>query len=380
MNVHAFPSALFEPIAFAKGISLRNRIAMAPMTTWSANPDGTISDQEIAYYRRRATGVGLVLTGCTHVQDNGIGFTDEFAGHDDRFVPSLRRLAEAARSGGGVAILQIFHAGNKANPALIPDGDVVSASALNAQAGPFNSGDVVSRAMSHEEIVAAIRAFGQTTRRAIEAGFDGVELHGAHGFLLQNFLSPRFNQRSDEWGATDEGRLQFPLAVLREVRRVIDAHASRPFLVGYRLSPEESMEGGLRLEHTRALIDRLIDNGLDYLHASLVDVLHARPVDAVDERLTATLIVEHVAGRVPVIAAGQIRTPGQADAALALGLSLVAIGKGLVMNPQWVEQAMQQAPIATALSSADVQHLDIPDKLWLTIQATQGWFPVQPHS
>ncbi|MGE8065100.1 NADH-dependent flavin oxidoreductase [Pseudomonas sp. NPDC089569] len=380
MSVKPSTSSLFDPIVFTNGITLRNRVAMAPMTTWSANPDGTISDQEIAYYRRRATGVGLVLTGCTHVMDNGIGFTDEFAGHEDRFVPSLRRLAEAAKSGGAVAILQIFHAGNKANPGLTPNGDVVSASALNAFTGPFNSGDVVPRALSSDEVVSVVRAFGQTTRRAIEAGFDGIELHGAHGFLLQNFLSPKFNQRNDEWGGSLEGRLSFPLAVLREVKRVIDAHAVRPFLVGYRLSPEESGEDGLRLDDTCTLIDRLIDNGIDYIHASLVDVLRATPLDAASGRLTASLIVEHVAQRVPVIAAGQIRTPDQADEALALGLTLVAIGKGLVMNPQWVEQAMQQAPLTTELSSSDVDDLDIPDNLWMTIQATTGWFPLRRHA
>jgi 2,4-dienoyl-CoA reductase-like NADH-dependent reductase (Old Yellow Enzyme family) len=128
---------LFEPFAFAKGIALRNRIVMAPMTTWAGNSDGTVSDEEVAYYRRRVNGVGLVITGCTHVLPNGMGFTDEFASYDDSFVPSLRCLAEAAKSGGAPALLQLFHAGNKAVPALVPDGEVVSASAVPTEAGPF---------------------------------------------------------------------------------------------------------------------------------------------------------------------------------------------------------------------------------------------------
>jgi 2,4-dienoyl-CoA reductase-like NADH-dependent reductase (Old Yellow Enzyme family) len=133
-----------------------------------------------------------VITGCTHVLPNGIGFTDEFASYDDGFVPSLRRLAAAAKSGGAPAVLQIFHAGNKAVPELVPGGEVVSASAVTTEAGPF-SPPVTPRALTHDEILDAVRAFGETTRRAIEAGFDGIELHGAHGFLIQNFLSPRFN-------------------------------------------------------------------------------------------------------------------------------------------------------------------------------------------
>lgn len=236
--------SIFNEFTFAKGITLRNRIVMAPMTTWSANPDGTISQQELDYYQARAKGVGLVVTGCTHVMRNGIGFTDEFAAYDDSFIPSLTHLAKAAKSGGAKAILQIFHAGNKANPALIPNGDIASASAMKASAGPFNSGVVASRELSHDEILDVINAFGETTRRAIEAGFDGVELHGAHGFLIQNFFSPAYNKRSDIWGGSPESRMRFPIAVVRELRRVIDTYADRPFLLGYRLSPEESEPEG----------------------------------------------------------------------------------------------------------------------------------------
>jgi 2,4-dienoyl-CoA reductase-like NADH-dependent reductase (Old Yellow Enzyme family) len=226
---------LFERFSLAQGITLRNRVVMAPMTTWSANDDRTISDQEDAYYRRRVKGVGLVITGCSHVSPSGIGFTDEFASYDDRFVPSLRRLADAAKSGGARAVLQIFHAGNRAVPELIPGGDVVSASALTGEPSPFAPCEIPARALTHAEILAIVADFGQATRRAIEAGFDGVELHGAHSFLIQNFLSPRYNQRTDVWGGSAENRMRFPLAVVHEVKRVIAAHASAPLRPG--LSP-----------------------------------------------------------------------------------------------------------------------------------------------
>ncbi|EAA5478851.1 NADH:flavin oxidoreductase, partial [Salmonella enterica subsp. enterica] len=105
---------LTQAFTFKNGLRMRNRVVMAPMTTWSANDDETISDEEVNYYRARATGVGLVITGCAHVQINGVGFTNEFAAYDDRFIPSLSKLADAAKSGGALAILQLFHAGNKA--------------------------------------------------------------------------------------------------------------------------------------------------------------------------------------------------------------------------------------------------------------------------
>lgn len=375
--------SLFQPFTFSNGLTLRNRVVMAPMTTWSANPDATISEQELAYYRARAQGVGLVLTGCTHVQPSGIGFTDEFAAYDDRFIPSLRKLAQAAKSGGASAVLQIFHAGNKAVPSLIPDGELVSASSLAAPKGPFNDGKLASRALSHEEILAVIRDFGAATRRAIEAGFDGVELHGAHGFLIQNFLSPLFNQRTDTWGGSLENRMRFPLEVVREVRRVIDAHATRPFLLGYRISPEEPGEGALRIGEALALVDRLAQEGrIDYLHASLYDLLVGKPQGGGDQT-TAQQFIDRVASRVPLLAAGQVRTPDEARRAMALGLPLVAVGKGLVMNPQWVEltQAGRDGEIDTALDlSGEAGDLQVPDKLWAAILATPGWFPVREEA
>lgn len=370
-------SPLFQPFAFKNGLALRNRIVMAPMTTWSAMPDGGISDEELLHYRTRARDVGLVITGCTHVTANGVGFTDEFAAYDDRFIPSLRRLAQAAKTGGAPAILQIFHAGNKAVDDAVPFGEVVSASAVKALSGPFNRGDVTPRAMSQDEVAEMVQAFGEATRRAIEAGFDGVELHGAHGFLLQNFFSPRYNQRDDAWGGSLAKRMHFPLAVVREVRRVIAAHANQPFLLGYRISPEERDEGGYRLPEMLVLVDALIAEGIDYLHASLHDVLAARPLGD-DSHLIAQQLVSHVRDRVPLMAAGALRTPRQAGDALELGLSMVAVGKGLVMNQDWVALAKSgnDAAIRQTLDADRRDELAIPGGLWSAVQASPGWIPV----
>ncbi|WP_085704721.1 NADH-dependent flavin oxidoreductase [Pseudomonas sp. B8(2017)] len=371
-------TTLFQPFVLHSGLTLRNRVVMAPMTTWSANPDGTLSDAEVDYYHRRAQGVGMVITGCTHVTENGIGFTDEFAAYDDRFIPSLQRLAEAAKSGGAAAVLQIFHAGNKAVVEAVPGGELVSASAVNALAGPFNRGDVTPRALSRDEIFEMVHAFGEATRRAIEAGFDGIELHGAHGFLLQNFFSPRYNLRDDEWGGSPENRMRFALAVVREAKRVIAAHAKGPFVLGYRISPEEREDGGYRVPDICALVDGLIAEGIDYLHVSLNDVLGARPLGA-DSRLTVEQVIAHVDKRVPILAAGMLRTPKQAQAALDLGLSLAGVGKGLVMNADWVGLAQSGcgAQICQELDLEKRAVLSIPAGLLRAVEAAPGWIPVR---
>ena len=372
--------SLFSPFMLTEKIKLRNRIVMAPMTTWSANPDGTISEQELEFYKRRSQNVGLVITGCTYVTPSGIGFTHEFAAYDDRFINSLEKLAAAAKSGGAPAILQIFHAGNKAIPELVPNNDVISASASNVKSGDFMKRVVQSREMTENEIQETIRAFGDVTKRAIKAGFDGIELHGAHGFLLQNFFSPLFNQRNDRWGGDLEGRMRFPLAVLQEVKNVVYEYATKPFAIGYRISPEESVTGGLRLEDTYKLLDRLISSGISYIHTSLVSINDSYPVESPNGPRTIELILNHIAGRVPVIAAGKIRTPSQAQEAISTGLPLVAIGKGLVINPEWVTLAEsgRSHEIQTTLNPQLVPELTIPDKLWDQIQASKGtgWFPL----
>ncbi|MFD1774002.1 NADH-dependent flavin oxidoreductase [Paenibacillus rhizophilus] len=369
---------LLESLTLNNGITLRNRVVMSPMTTWSSNDDYTISDEEVKYYEKRVNGVGLIITGCTHVQPNGIGFTHEFAGYDDTFIPSLRKLADAAKSGGAAAVLQIFHAGNKALAALTPNGDVVSSSALETEATAF-APSVTPRALSHDEILEVIHAFGETTRRAIEAGFDGVEIHGAHGFLMQNFFSPFFNRREDQWGGSLENRLRFPLAVIQEMKTVIQKHATKPFIFGYRVSPDEPMEGGLRMKDTYTLIDRLIEEGVDYVHASLVDALSSKPVDSQDEKTYLELIVEHVGGRLPVMAAGSLVTPDQVVTALDKGITLAAIGHALIINPDWVGKVQEgkEAELETAIKISKVSELELPEKLWNGIQASGPWFKIE---
>lgn len=364
-------SKLFDSFTFKSGVTIKNRVVMAPMTTWASNEDLTVSDEEISYYQQRVNGVGLVITGCTHVTPNGQGFTHEFAGYSDEFIPSLRQLANAAKSGGAPTILQIFHAGNKALPGL----DVVSSSESLPEVTALGS-TVAARELSHEEILEMIQAFGDTTRRAIEAGYDGVEIHGAHGFLIQNFWSPSTNQRTDQWGGTLEKRLRFPLAIIEEIKSVIAKHATKSFMLGYRLSPEESSKSdGLRMQDTYELIDFLVEQDLDYIHASL-DHLSSKPVDAQDDKTRLELILEKANGRVPVMAAGSVITADQAIANVESGLPLIALGHTLIMNPDWVEkvESERESEITSELDPSQVQ---LPEKLWNIIHGMPGWFNVR---
>lgn len=365
---------LFEPFIFDCGVELKNRIVMAPMTNYSSNEDGTVSDAELHYYARRCEEIGMIVTACIYVTPNGKGFPGEFAGDRDEMIPGLSRLAAVIKEKGAKAVLQIYHGGKLCPPELVPNGDVVSASSVASE----NNKGVVPRALTDEEIKSIITGYGETTRRAIEAGFDGVEMHGANGYLMQQFFSPHSNRRDDEWGGTLEGRLKFPLAVVDEVKRVVAEHAKEPFLVGYRFSPEEPEPDGITMEETFRLVDELTDKKLDYLHVSLMDFWSKphRGADASKSRIE--WIQERVGRRIPIIGVGSIHTPDDAVKALETDVPLLALGRQLIVEPDWMNKIAsgREADIKQTMSKNDQERLVIPDPLWDRIVNIPGWFPI----
>ncbi|MFB7642444.1 NADH-dependent flavin oxidoreductase [Peribacillus butanolivorans] len=364
---------LFESFNLEKEVHLKNRLVMAPMTNFSSNTDGTVTDAEINYYERRSSGVGMVITACTYVTANGKGFHGEFGGDRDDLIPSLRRLASAIKAKGAKAILQIFHGGREVPPELVPNGDVVSASNIPSQ----GDGKPVPRPLSELEIKSIITDFGETTRRAIEAGFDGVEIHGANGYLLQQFFSPHSNRREDMWGGSLEKRLTFPIAVVDEVKRAVAKHANEPFIVGYRFSPEEPETPGITMDDTLVLIDALVKKDLDYLHVSLMDFWSTARRGADANRPRIEIIKDRVGDRVPVIGVGSIYTADDAIKALETGVPLIALARELIIDPDWVQKVEQgrETEIVTKINKNNQQQLDIPDPLWQVIINSPGWFP-----
>lgn len=363
---------LFKSFSFKNGVELKNRIVMAPMTNFSSNPDGTVTDEEIHYYERRSEGVGMVITACTNVTANGKGFPGEFAGHTDEMIPSLRRLAEAIKAKGSKAILQIFHGGREVPPELVPNGDVVSASDI-----PSAEGKPVPRPLTSSEVESIIRDFGEAARRAIEAGYDGVEIHGANGYLIQQFFSPHANRREDEWGGSLVKRMAFPLAVVDSVKKAVAEHADDSFIVGYRFSPEEPETPGITMADTLALVDALSEKDLDYLHVSLMD-FWSEPRRGVDDtRPRIEIIQERVGDRVPVIGVGSIYTAEDALKAVQTGVPLIALGRELIIDPDWVQKIEQgkETEIVTRIDKANQKELVVPDPLWNAIINSPGWFP-----
>ncbi|THE10359.1 NADH-dependent flavin oxidoreductase [Bacillus timonensis] len=371
---------MLTPFNLPNGVELKNRLVMAPMTNFSSNPDGTVSDAEVSYYARRASGVSMVITACTYVTPNGKGFHGEFAGDKDEMIPSLTRLAKAIKEKGAKAILQIFHGGRMCPPELVPNGEIVSASDVPAERGGKSTEDpdVKPRALTEHEVEEIIKAFGETTRRAIEAGYDGVEIHGANGYLIQQFFSPHSNRREDRFGGSLEKRMTFPLAIVEEVQRVVKEHATPEFIVGYRFSPEEPETPGITMGDTLKLVDTLAEKGLDYLHVSLADFFSTarRGVEDTNKTRIAYLL-ETINNRVPLIGVGSIYTAEDARKAFKTGVPLLAIGRGLIIEPDWVQKVAEdkENEIVTKIDKTKQKELVIPDPLWNAIIHTPGWFP-----
>ena len=366
---------ILSPFTFpVSGIEVANRIVMAPMTTFSGNDDGTTTDAEVAYYKERNQAAGLLITACAYVIRPGKGFHGQIGADTDELIPSLRRIAEALKANGNKAVLQIYHGGRMSPPEELPDGQSVSASAVAAE----REGAQVPREMTESEIEETIAAYGEATRRAITAGFDGVEIHGANTYLIQQFFSPHSNRRTDKWGGDLIKRMTFPLAVVDSVKRAA-ALAGRPFLVGYRISPEEMENPGITMEDTLYLAEALSHKKLDYLHVSVMDFWAGSMRDKQDTAARAQLIAAKVGHILPVIGVGGFHTPEDAEKVLTMGIPLVAMGRELLMDPHWLTKVKENAvdKIETELDVNAQDLLKIPAPLWQGLVLRTGWMPLK---
>ena len=365
---------LFTSYKLPNGVELKNRIVMAPMTHWSSNVDGTVTDAEIDYYARRSKGVSVVITACTHVTENGQGFHGQFASYSDEFIPGLKRVATAIKDQGAKAVLQIYHGGKMSPPELVPNGEIVSASDIPANI--FGETGKTPRPLTESEAEEIIEAYGEATRRAIEAGYDGVEIHGANGYLIQQFFSPHSNRRNDRFGGSLEKRMAFPLAVVDKVKSVVEKYGDSSFIVGHRFSPEEPEEKGITMADTLALVDALADKGLAYLHVSLGEFF-STPHRGVEDlsKTRIDYLLEKINGRVPLIGVGSIYSAEDARKAFETGVPLIALGRELLIDPDWVQKVEQgkEDEIITLLDKDKQEELVLPAQLWKMITNRPGW-------
>jgi 2,4-dienoyl-CoA reductase-like NADH-dependent reductase (Old Yellow Enzyme family) len=355
---------------------LTDRLGVTPMTTFAGHPTGVLTDEEIAHYRRR-NGVGqLSITGAVAVSPNGRLGTDQFVVYDEEpdgpVLAGLTDLATALRSRGNKAVLQLQHAGREAHAAPQPYGP-------SDKSFPWL--DRPATGLTEEEIHRIIADFGRAARQALRAGFDGVEIHGANHYLIQQFFSAYSNERGDAWGGSLENRMRFALAVVREVREAVAASGRTGFVVGYRVSPEE-VHGdtvGYTVDESLELIEALVAAGVDYVHTSVPDGFRGRSRADDHPHPINQRVRDRIAGRVAFVVSGEVWTPDDAVDALSYG-DVVTLGRAILIEPDWSRKvrAGRDDDIRTTTRTVQDDDLEVPGGMWSKFMEPGSFLPPLP--
>ena len=334
-------------------VEIANRIVMPPMTTRTADEDGYVTDDTVAYYLARARGgVGLITVEMASPEKVGRHRRREVGIYDDRFLPGLTRLVAEIHRAGAKASIQLGHGGGHTRIDICGE-TPIAPSAIPHPVYETTFETIVPEEMSKARIDATIAAHAAAAARARNAGFDCVEIHAAHGYLISQFHAPFENRRSDAYGGSLENRARFGLEVLRAVKAAVPGMP-----VVYRLSVEDFFAGGLTFGEGRRIALWAAQAGADALH---VTAGHYRSLPSAQIVLPPMTMPDATfldfaaevkrAVRVPVIAVGRLGDPATATAAVADGKAdFVALGRTLIADPQWVEKLRRGEPIRRCLA------------------------------
>lgn len=324
-------------------LNLRNRVVMAPMTR-SRAIDNIPNELMATYYAQRAE-AGLIITEGTSPSPNGLGYPRIPGAYSDAQAAGWKKVTDAVHEKGGKIFLQIMHTGRVTHPLNLPDGGkVLAPSAIKATEQMYTDSEGMQdlpepKAMSEEEVESVIEEYVNTAKKAIEAGFDGVELHGANGYLIDQFINPTTNQRTDQWGGSAENRNRFALEVARRVGAAIGADR-----VGIRVSPYGAFNGmgtwdSLEEDYTQ-LAKGLSDLGLVYIHIVDHSPMGAPPVsDSVKQKIREAFAQSYI------LSGGYDAERAEADLQAGKG-DLVAFGRPFIANPDLVTRMQTGAEIA----------------------------------
>ena len=372
---------LFEKYTLNNKVIVPNRLAVAPLTLFGSNPDGTINKEESEYLKQRATNMGLYILGATAVSQDGIAFSCQPRALSDKDIPSLSERAKIIKSQGALAINQIHHGGALAlkeysglDP-LAPSEEIAN---KELEKRGMKSKDNKIKELSDKDIKRIINDFAKATELSIKSGYDGVEIHGANNYLIQQFYSPYTNTRNDEWGGSDEKRMNFPLKVIDAVCKVKDDLKKPDFIIGYRLSPEEPYEGGLTMTETLKLVRTIVKKPLQYIHISQKNFFqNARNGEgAGQERLK--LIHNETKGKVALIGIGGLYSEKDFEKAVNTGFcEFIGGGKTFLLNKDLgvLLKEGKSDKIQLEFDADHPEYYSIPKILWNMCMQGDEWLP-----
>ncbi|MDC0198278.1 NADH:flavin oxidoreductase [Candidatus Thioglobus sp.] len=349
---------LLSPLTLSRGPSLKNRFMLAPLTNTQSFDDGRLSEEEYRWLTMRAQGgFGLTMTCASHVQAIGKGFPGQLGVFSDDHLEGLKRLSSKIKASGSVAICQIHHAGMRSPEELIGQKPVC----------PSNNKEFNARALSYDEVENLRDDFIKAAIRSEQAGFDGVELHGAHGYILAQFLSPEINQRDDQYGQSLSNRSRLLYEIIDGIRR----ECNKDFILGVRLSPERF---GLRLNEITILAEELMTSGkIDFLDMSLWDVFKEPEDEAFKGKKLISYFSELRRGNTRLGVAGSIKTPRDAEKTMAEGVDWIMLGRAGMLHhnfPKMYEADRNFTPIEIPVTEEYLMNEGLSEKF---IQYIEKW-------
>ena len=310
-----------------KGITLRNRIVLPPMQTGRASFDGAVTQKLINFYTRRSSAIGLSIVEHAYVSSLGRIGLKQLGIYDDSLILGFEKLASAIHSVGAPAVVQISHAGGVANKKVIG----------TIPAGPSATGK--ARMLEKNELFAIAEEYASAAERIVKAGFDGVELHGAHGYLLNQFFTPLINKRKDEFGGSLKNRMRFPLLVVEKVKKCLGSG-----LLLYRLGSDDLAPMGIQTKEAADFALKLEAAGVDILDVS-GGMCGSEPKQLRQIKgyfIPQAQKIKKVV-KIPVIGVGGISESEFADKLVRDGLvDLVAVGRALWHDPEWAKKAIEK--------------------------------------
>lgn len=330
---------LLDPLTLAHGPAMKNRLALAPLTNLQSHPDGRMSEDEFNWLTYRAKGgFALTMTCAAHVQRIGQGFPGQMGIFGDEHLEGLTRLAAEIRKNQSIAVVQLHHAGMRSPKDLIGEAPVA----------PSDDEATGARGLSTAEVEQVIEDFVAAAVRAETAGFDGVEIHGAHSYILCQFLSESLNRREDRYGGSPENRAR----PIKEIIEGVRARCRPDFSLGLRLSPERF---DLKLMEIRELARQVLAEGrIDYLDMSLWDYAKLPVDEAHQERTLMGWFTDLPRGDTRLGCAGKIMTPADAQACLDRGMDFVLLGRAAILHhdyPQRLAADPGFTPVSTPVSA-----------------------------
>ena len=322
---------------------MKNRFMLAPLTNLQSHEDGVLSDEEFKWLTMRARGgFGLTMTCAAHVQAVGQGFPGQLGIFDNNHIEGLTRLAKEIKKQGSIAICQLHHAGMRSPEDLIGETPVC----------PSDNEETGARALSYEEVEQLRDDFIAAAMRAQQAGFDGVEIHGAHGYVLCQFFASGINNREDIYGDSLANRYRILFEIIDGVRECCHDN----FMLGVRLSPERF---GMKLDEVKQMAQRLFNEGkIEFLDMSLWDVFKEPNEEDKQGRTLLSYFTDLDRQNVRLGIAGKIRTPEEVERALARGVDWIMLGRAAILHHDFPAQQQKNPGFSPVTLPVPREHLE----------------------